>query len=209
MSVDKFGRHSSSHVYTEPGVSVRYVNNNFLRRDGSNEAEGELNLSNNKIINVANPTSSLDAVNKNYVDNRKPVITIWACHEGPLHSDAYEWSFGGGFAPRKYGYPMPTSGRIIRMTLSSKRDTSPSRPRDLDRDLDPGRSERSVRAIFIINGNVNLNNSISLHPGRYVISLPFIPPIELSAGDHINFRTTTCNGNEIYSTVSLLIQLDI
>ena len=195
MSVDKFGRHSSSHIYTEPGVSVRYVNNNFLRRDGSNEAEGELNLSNNKIINVANPTSSLDAVNKNYVDNRKPVITIWACHEGPLHSDAYEWSFGGGFAPREYGYPMPTSGRIIRMALSSKRVTSDS--------------DRSVRAIFTINGNVNLANSISVHPGSYVASRDFNPPVELSAEDHINFRTSTCNGNEIYSTVSLLIQLDI
>ena len=112
------------------------------------------------------------------------------------------------------------------MTLSSKRDTPLIRDplRDLDRDrprpssrdpyLDPvkpdiHRSERSVRAIFTINGNVNLANSISVHPGRYVSSIPFIPPIELSAGDHINFRTSTCNGNEIYSTVSLLIQLDI
>ena len=31
MSVDKFGRHSSGQIYTEPGVSVRYVNNNFYQ----------------------------------------------------------------------------------------------------------------------------------------------------------------------------------
>ena len=44
--------------------------NNFLRRDGSNSIEGELNLSNNKIvnINVAYPTSSLDVATKSYAD---------------------------------------------------------------------------------------------------------------------------------------------
>ena len=120
MSVDKFGRHSANQIYTEPGVSVRYVNNNFLKRDGSNDATGDINLNSNKITNLADPTSSLDAANKNYVDNRKPIITIWACHEGPLHEDAYEWSFGDGFPPNDFGYPMPVSGRILRMAFSSK-----------------------------------------------------------------------------------------
>ena len=164
MSVDKFGRHSSSHIYTEPGVSVRYVNNNFLRRDGSNEAEGELNLSNNKIINVANPTSSLDAVNKNYVDNRKPVITIWACHEGPLHSDAYEWSFGGGFAPRNYGYPMPSSGRIIQMTLSSKRDTPLIRDPHKDLDLDPEDGLPRKKVIIVLETEDVLDPNLETKP---------------------------------------------
>ena len=41
MSVDKFGRQSSGQSSAmEPGTSVRYVNNNFIRRDCSNDIEG-------------------------------------------------------------------------------------------------------------------------------------------------------------------------
>ena len=56
--------------------------------------EGDLNLNNNKITNVSNPTLAQDAVNKRYVDSRKPVIAIWAQETGPLNRGQYEWSFG-------------------------------------------------------------------------------------------------------------------
>ena len=69
MSVDKFGRHSSSQIYMEPGVSVRYVNNNFLRRDGSNNVAGNISLNDNKIISLANPTEPQDATTKSYADS--------------------------------------------------------------------------------------------------------------------------------------------
>ena len=36
---------------------------------------GDLNVNNNKIIKVANPTSDRDAVTKHYADSRKPLIT--------------------------------------------------------------------------------------------------------------------------------------
>ena len=208
MSVDKFGRHSSGQIYTEPGVSVRYVNNNFIRRDGSNEVEGDLSMNTHKITNLAEPINSRDAVHKRYVDLRKPIITIWACHEGPLHTNAYEWSFGGGFAPSNFGYPMPTSGRILRIVASSKRVTS--RPPTRDLHSEPRNYERSVRVIIVINGNdIEPHGIISLYPGSYVEWGSFSQPIELSVEDHINFKTDDCNGNEEYSMVSLLIQLDI
>ena len=189
MSVDKFGRHSSGQIYSEPGVSLRFVNNNFLRK-------GEIDANNNKIINVADPSNDGDATSKRYVDGRKPLITIWASHEGPLHSNAYEWSFGDGFAPSNYGYPVPTSGRILRIVVSSKRPTS---------------SQRSVRVSIVINGNVvdpRQGGMVSLHPGTSVISIRRNPPIELAMEDHINIQTSSCNGNEEYSAVSLLIELD-
>ena len=211
MPVDKFGRHSSSQINAEPGVSARYVNNNFIRRDGSNDAEGELNLNNHKITNVADPTSSLDAVNKNYADNRKPIITIWASHQGPLHTDAYEWSFGDGFPPRKYGYPMPVSGRIIRMAACSKRPGPDRIPTSDDYDDDyPFERPNAVIVQITINGNDAARGFIALPPGIYVTNrFQFLQPIELSAEDSINFRTSSCNGNEIYSMVSLLIELDL
>ena len=56
MSVDKFGRHSSSQVFLEPGVSVRFIANNFLRRDGSNDVQGEINMNNHKLIGLSDPT---------------------------------------------------------------------------------------------------------------------------------------------------------
>ena len=85
---------------------------------------GDLNLSNNKIVNVANPTSAQDAVTKHYVDSRKPLITIWAQENGPLNDGEYEWSFGSGdlYTLAKCGYCMPTSGRILRGSLSSVTD---------------------------------------------------------------------------------------
>ena len=217
MSVDKFGRHSSGQTYTEPGVSVRYVNNNFIRRDGSNEVEGELSMNTHKITNLAEPINFRDAVNKRYGDRQKHIITIWACHEGPLHTNAYEWSFGGGFAPSNFGYPMPTSGRILGIVVSSKRVTSLPIRRDLHSEppripepRSPDSNERSVRVIITINGNnAEPHGIIGVHPGSYVISLLLPRPIELSVEDSINFKTVSCNGNEEYSMVSLLIQLDI
>ena len=56
MSVDKFGRHSSGQIYIEPGVSVRYIANNFLRRDGSNDVHGEINMNNHKLVGLSEPT---------------------------------------------------------------------------------------------------------------------------------------------------------
>ena len=57
MSVDKFGRQSSGQSSAmEPGASARYVNNNFIRRDGSNDVEGEINMNNHKLINLSEPT---------------------------------------------------------------------------------------------------------------------------------------------------------
>ena len=35
MSVDKFGRSKSGQIQSDSGVSIRYVNNNFMRKDDS------------------------------------------------------------------------------------------------------------------------------------------------------------------------------
>ena len=74
MSVDKFGRHSSGQIYTEPGVSVRYVNNNFIRRDGSNEVEGDLSMNTHKIKNqLTKDTLTVESLSLRY-GHRKRVI---------------------------------------------------------------------------------------------------------------------------------------
>ncbi len=47
------------------------MNNIFLRRDDANPASGDLNMDNNKIVNVGAPTSDNDCVAKKYVDQTK------------------------------------------------------------------------------------------------------------------------------------------
>ena len=70
MSVDKFGRQSSSQSSAmAPGASVRYVNNNFIRRDGSNDIEGELSMNSHKLVNLSEPTEAQDAATRGYVKN--------------------------------------------------------------------------------------------------------------------------------------------
>ena len=69
MSFDKFGRHSSGQIYMEPGVSVRYVNYNFVRRDGSNDVGGDISMNNHKLVNLSEPTEAQDAATRGYIKN--------------------------------------------------------------------------------------------------------------------------------------------
>ena len=70
MSVDKFGRQSSGQSSSvEPGASERYANNNFIRRDGSNDVEGEVSMNNHKLVNLSEPTEAQDAATRGYVKN--------------------------------------------------------------------------------------------------------------------------------------------
>ena len=322
MSVDKFGRHSVNQTYAEPGVSVRYVNNNFIRRDGSNDMTGDislnnnkitdltnpvndqdattkmyvdtkinksgdtmsgsLNMSNNKITNLADPTNpqdavtrsyvksftrstflrldgtnsmegnfsvnnhnitnlghpiaSRDAVNKYYVDtkadtkvnksgdtmtgdmnmsdnritdlanpislqdattklyvdSRKPTIAIWAQEVGNLNAGKYQWSFGCEIAPENIGFCMPSSGRILRGSLTSANGENPSR-------------------LALVNVTINgaVNSQLILKPNdTYARSTLFSPPIDVSRDDIINFRTYA-DATATNSIVSLLIELDL
>ena len=69
MSVDKFGRHSSGQIYIEPGVSVRYVNYNFVMRDGSIDVGGDISMNNHKLENLSEPTEAQDAATRGYIKN--------------------------------------------------------------------------------------------------------------------------------------------
>ena len=53
--------------YNTDVVNVKWVNDRFVKLAGSTMT-GDLNMSNNKITNIGNPTSNNDGVNKIYVD---------------------------------------------------------------------------------------------------------------------------------------------
>ena len=72
MPVDVFGRtdfaKDSTRVISR-GIDIQQANKVFLRRDGENAAESDINLDSHKLINVADPTDNKDAANKEYVDS--------------------------------------------------------------------------------------------------------------------------------------------
>ena len=70
MPVDKFGRMSDTKT-KDTGVSLTYINNNYVRSDGSNPVTGSIDMRGNTIYNVADPVNPQDVVTKVYVDNTK------------------------------------------------------------------------------------------------------------------------------------------
>ena len=70
MPVDKFGRMSDTKT-KDTGVSLTYINNNYVRSDGETPIRGSLDMRGNTIYNVADPVNPQDVVTKVYVDNTK------------------------------------------------------------------------------------------------------------------------------------------
>ena len=68
MPVDKFGRSGKSNSVITEGVSLSYIGNNFLRSDGTNTANGSINMTGNTLTNVSNPVNAQDIATKNYVE---------------------------------------------------------------------------------------------------------------------------------------------
>ena len=71
MPVDKFGRMSEDTKTTDSGVSLTYINNNYVRSDGGTPLTGSLDMKGNIIYNVAEPVNPQDVATKVYVDNTK------------------------------------------------------------------------------------------------------------------------------------------
>ena len=70
MLVDKFGRMSDTKT-KDTGVSLTYINNNYVRSAGGTPLTGSLDMRGNTIYNVADPVNPQDVVTKVYVDNTK------------------------------------------------------------------------------------------------------------------------------------------
>ena len=70
MPVDKFGRMSDLKT-KDTGVSLTYINNNYVRSDGETPLTGSLDMRGNTLYNVADPVNPQDVGTKVYVDNTK------------------------------------------------------------------------------------------------------------------------------------------
>ena len=67
MPVDKFGRMSDAKT-KDTGVSLTYINNNYIRRDSGTPVSGSINMRGNTLYNVSDPVNPQDVATKKYTD---------------------------------------------------------------------------------------------------------------------------------------------
>ena len=67
MPVDKFGRMSDTKT-KDTGVSLTYINNNYIRSDGTTPVSGSINMNGNTLYNVPDPVNPQDVATKEYAD---------------------------------------------------------------------------------------------------------------------------------------------
>ena len=68
MPVDKFGRLSDAKT-RNTGVSLNYINNDYILNDESTPVSGSLNINGNTLYNVPNTVNPQDVATKEYADN--------------------------------------------------------------------------------------------------------------------------------------------
>ena len=85
MPVDKFGRMSDTKT-KDTGVSLTYINNNYVRSDGETPLTGSLNMRGNTIYNVADPVNPQDVVTKVYVDKMDNLNSTFSFRDGGYYA---------------------------------------------------------------------------------------------------------------------------
>jgi len=68
VAIDSYGRVTNNLAVANTDITA-LVNGDYLRLDGTNAMANSLNMNSNRIVNLAEPSASTDAVTKNYVDN--------------------------------------------------------------------------------------------------------------------------------------------
>ena len=81
MPVDKFGRMSDAKT-RDTGVSLTYINNNYVRSDGSTPVTGSIDMKGNTLYNVADPVNPQDVATKEYANKKNTYycgvnISLW------------------------------------------------------------------------------------------------------------------------------------
>ena len=67
MPVDKLGRMSEAKT-KDTGVSLTYINNNYIRSDGGTPVSGSIDMRGNTLYNVSDPVNPQDVATKKYAD---------------------------------------------------------------------------------------------------------------------------------------------
>ena len=90
MPVDKFGRMSDTKT-RDTGVSLTYINNNYIRSDGTTPVSGSINMNGNTLYNVSGPVNPQDVTTKEYADKRTHLIAAHASYHDDLIKGDYQF----------------------------------------------------------------------------------------------------------------------
>ena len=183
-------------------------------------ADRHFHLENKRLTNLAPPVDKNDAVTKghltdalkakagtNYVSKElakkvnktdlkaKSYITVWAEESSSLRQGNLQWSFGDGSENNSnYGWPSPADGKITRGSIC-------------------GFSGRNLAAEIIVclvhNGSDKTDYEITKPPNSPSSFSVFETPLDIKAGDRINFHSKTTNGSVTHAIVNILIEIDI
>ena len=154
-------------------------------------------LKQDAVTRVREPIDPDNAATKNYVDSRKPLITVWAEEKGALNNNHYEWSFGNGGDGDIHGatgYTMMTRGRILRMGLSASSN---------------GSAQGTATVNVVVNGTENTAYGVTKQSGHFSGTTTFTTPLEVAQGNRINFRSATATVAITSAIVCLLIELEL
>ena len=186
-------------------------------------SDRHFHLEDRRLTNLAPPVHKNDAVTKghltdalkakagtNYVNKElakkvnktdlekkvKSYITVWA--EGNLrqsfgnrteNNSNLQWSFGNGIENnRNYGWPSPSDGKIIRGSISASSQAP------------------EVNVCLVHNGSEKTDYEIVKEVDSLSNYTVFQRPLEIKAGDRINFRSGSSVRRAI---VNILIEIDI
>ena len=172
------------------------VEQKTVLRNGTQAMTGNLDMDDHFINNLPNPVNDQDVATKNYVDQRKPVISIHAEEVGPIEAGEYEWSFGNGSSSDGHatcGYVMMAPGRLLRMGLSSSTSS--------------GATNNQTTVQIVVNGVVDNAFRVTKNIFEYSGNITFITPREVSQGDVINCRSFNSDELAAHSVVCALIEL--
>ena len=76
MPVDKFGRMSDTKT-RDTGVSLTYINNNYVRSDGSTPVTGSIDMKGNTLTNASDPVNPQDVATKEYADTTNKAFVLF------------------------------------------------------------------------------------------------------------------------------------
>ena len=81
MPVDKFGRMSDTKT-KDTGVSLNYINNNYIRSDGGTPVSGFIDMRGNTLYNLSDPVNPQDVATKEYTENIRGVKWVRRKQDG-------------------------------------------------------------------------------------------------------------------------------
>ena len=76
MPVDKFGKMSDAKT-SDTGVSLTYINNNYIRSDGGTPVSCSINMNGNNLYNVSDPVNPQDVATKEYADTTNKAFVLF------------------------------------------------------------------------------------------------------------------------------------